>query len=274
MTAVGRIAVLGAGKMGEALLSGLLTAGVVDRTHLRATVRQPARQQYIADTYGITVSLDNRDTAAWADVIVICVKPQTVPGLLREIRPVIAPRHLVISIAASVPIAFIQEALGADIPIIRAMPNVACMVREGMTVLAPGSSATHAHLAIARRIFDAVGRTMVLDERWMDAVTGLSASGPAFIYIIIESLAEAGVKVGLSREVATELVAQTVLGAAKMVLSTREHPAKLKDAVTTPAGCTIDGILELEAGGVRVTLIKAVVRATERARELFHMPRH
>jgi pyrroline-5-carboxylate reductase len=138
-----------------------------------------------------------------------------------------------------------------------------------MTVLCRGRYATEAHLQLARSLFDAVGRTMILDEGHMDAVTGLSASGPAFIYIIIESLAEAGVKVGLARDVATELAAQTTLGAAKMVLVTNEHPAKLKDAVTTPAGCTIDGILELEEGGLRVTLIKAVVKATERARCLF-----
>jgi pyrroline-5-carboxylate reductase len=138
-----------------------------------------------------------------------------------------------------------------------------------MTVLCRGRYATDSHLQLARSLFDAVGRTMILEESHMDAVTGLSASGPAFIYIIIESLAEAGVKVGLARDVATELAAQTTLGAAKMVLVTNEHPAKLKDAVTTPAGCTIDGILELEEGGLRVTLIKAVVKATERARCLF-----
>jgi pyrroline-5-carboxylate reductase len=148
------------------------------------------------------------------------------------------------------------------------MPNTPCLLKKGMTGIAAGKNASHEHLELAKFIFDAVGRTIVADERHMDAITGLSASGPAFIYIVIESLAEAGVKVGLPRDVATELAAQTVVGAGSMVLETSEHPAKLKDMVTTPAGCTIDGILELEEGGLRVTLIKAVVKATQRAKEL------
>jgi pyrroline-5-carboxylate reductase len=154
------------------------------------------------------------------------------------------------------------------VPVIRAMPNTPCQLKKGMTGIAPGSNAGREHVALAKFIFDAVGRTVVADEKHMDAITGLSASGPAYIYIIIESLAEAGVKVGLPRDIATELAAQTVVGAGSMVLETAEHPAKLKDMVTTPAGCTIDGILELEEGGLRVTLIKAVVKATQRAKEL------
>src|SRR5205823_10374175 len=151
---------------------------------------------------------------------------------------------------------------------IRAMPNTPCQIKRGMTGVAAGKHALPEHVELAKFIFNSVGRTIVADEKHMDAITGLSASGPAFIYIVIESLAEAGVKVGLPRDVATELAAQTVVGAGSMVLETGEHPAKLKDTVTTPAGCTIDGILELEDGGLRVTLIKAVVRATHRAREL------
>jgi pyrroline-5-carboxylate reductase len=148
------------------------------------------------------------------------------------------------------------------------MPNTPCFIKKGMTAIAPGKHATPEHVALAQKIFDGIGRTLILDEKHMDAVTGLSASGPAFVYIIIESFVEAGVKVGLPREAATQLAAQMVLGASSMVLETGEHPAKLKDIVTTPAGCTIDGILELEDGGLRVTLIKAVVRATHRAKEL------
>src|SRR5206468_1884545 len=150
------------------------------------------------------------------------------------------------------------------VPVVRAMPNTPALLKCGMSAIAPGKHARPEHLALARTIFDAVGRTVVVDEKHMDAITGLSASGPAFIYIVIESLAEGGVKVGLPRDLATELAAQTVLGSGAMVLETGEHPARLKDLVTTPAGCTIDGILELEDGGLRVTLIKAVVRATQR----------
>ena len=148
------------------------------------------------------------------------------------------------------------------------MPNTPCFLNKGMTGISAGTNASRTHLDLAKFIFDSVGRAVIVDEKHMDAITGLSASGPAFIYIIIESLAEAGVKVGLPRDIATELAAQTVVGAGSMVLETGEHPAKLKDMVTTPAGCTIDGILELEEGGLRVTLIKSVVKATQRAKEL------
>jgi pyrroline-5-carboxylate reductase len=165
--------------------------------------------------------------------------------------------------------ASIEKALGEDVPVVRAMPNTPCAVGAGMTVLCRGRSAGPSDLALASRLFDTVGRTLVLDEKHMDAVTGLSASGPAFIYVILESLAEAGVKMGLPRDVATLLAAQTTLGAAKQVLETGSHPALLKDEVTTPAGCTIDGLLELEEGKLRVTLIKAVVKAAQRARELY-----
>jgi pyrroline-5-carboxylate reductase len=180
----------------------------------------------------------------------------------------LTPNHLVVSVAASVSTRFIESVLDKAIPVIRTMPNTPCLIKQGMTAIAPGKHATAEHVALAQKIFNAIGRSLIIDEKHMDAVTGLSASGPAFVYIIIESFVEAGVKVGLPREVATQLAAQMVLGASSMVLQTGEHPAKLKDVVTTPAGCTIDGILELEAGGLRVTLIKAVVRATGRAKEL------
>lgn len=263
-----RIAILGAGKIGEALIAGLIEAGAVGRKQIVASARRSERAEELAKRYGIRATTRNREAVAGADVLVICVKPQAMLDILQEIRPDVKPRHLVISVAASVSTRFIEKHLGEKVPVIRTMPNTPCSLREGMTGIAPGAVASDKHLAKARRIFDSIGRTLVLDEKHFDAVTGLSASGPAFVYTVIESLAEGGVKVGLPREVATELAAQTVLGSARMVLSTREHPAKLRDAVTTPAGCTIDGILELEEGGLRVTLIKAVVRATERAREL------
>jgi len=198
----------------------------------------------------------------------LCVKPQTVAHVVDEIRSELNDKKLLVSIAASVPTDYIERRLGAKVPVIRAMPNTPSMVGEGITAIAKGKYATEKDVATTQRLFDAVGRTVVADEKNMDAITGLSASGPAFIYIILESLAEGGVKAGLSRELATLLASQTALGAAKMVIETGHHPALLKDTVTTPGGCTIDGILELEEGGLRVTLIKAVMKAAQRAKEL------
>jgi pyrroline-5-carboxylate reductase len=187
---------------------------------------------------------------------------------MNEIRGEMTSAQLIVSVAASVPTALIEKNLPPNVPVVRAMPNTPCLLGSGMTAICKGKYADAAHVAMVCRIFDVVGRTVVVDEKHMDAVTGLSASGPAYIYIILESLAEAGVKVGLPRDIATLLAAQTTLGAARVVLETGDHPALLKDAVTTPAGCTIDGIMELEEGKLRVTLIKAVVRATQRAKEL------
>jgi pyrroline-5-carboxylate reductase len=180
----------------------------------------------------------------------------------------VTPDKLLVSVVASMPTSFMEDVLRAPIPVVRAMPNTPCVVGKGMTGLCRGKHATQAHVETAQLFFDTVGRTVLVEEKHMDAVTGLSASGPAFIYIILESLAEGGVKVGLPRDIATMLSAQTMLGAASVVLETGDHPALLKDAVTTPAGCTIDGIMELEEGKLRVTLIKAIVKATERAKEL------
>jgi pyrroline-5-carboxylate reductase len=262
-----RVAVLGLGKIGSILLKGLLQAGL-PRTSAAATVRDPERARKLGDELAIPVGTDNRAAARGADLILVAVKPQNVRELLEEIRPEVTPERLVVSVAASVPTGYIEEALGGPIPVVRAMPNTPCQVGAGMTGICRGRHATDAHLNAARGLFDTVGRTVVVDEKHMNAVTGLSASGPAFVYIILESLAEAGVKVGLPRDVATLLSAQTLLGAAQVALVTGDHPALLKDAVTTPAGCTIDGILELEEGKLRVTLIKAVVKATARAKEL------
>ena len=187
---------------------------------------------------------------------------------MREISDQITPKQVIVSVAASVPTSMIEKDLPPMVPVIRAMPNTPAMVGEGATALTKGKFASDKNIETAQKLFGAVGKTVVVDEKNMDAITGLSASGPAFIYIILESLAEGGVKAGLSRDLATMLAAQTALGAAKMVIETGEHPAQLKDTVTTPAGCTIDGILELEEGGLRVTLIKAVVKAAQRAKEL------
>jgi pyrroline-5-carboxylate reductase len=262
------IAVLGAGKLGETLIKGLLEAGVIDIANVRITAGHQHRLDQMLERFNVAGSLSNKDAAATADIIILAVKPQTVPIVLSEIGAGLKPSQILISVAASVSTAFIEKHLAAPVPVIRAMPNTPCLLKVGMTGISAGANASREHLELAKFIFDAVGRTIVADEKHMDAITGLSASGPAFIYIVIESLAEAGVKVGLPRDVATELAAQTVVGAGSMVLQTAEHPAKLKDMVTTPAGCTIDGILELEEGGLRVTLIKAVVKATQRAKEL------
>ena len=270
-----RLAVLGAGKLGGILLRAYLKQGLFGASRVTATVRHGERAAALAHELGIVVTNDNREAVKDADIVLLTVKPQTVGQVLQEIAPEIGENALVISVAASVPTGFVEQQLAAasggkrdKTAVVRAMPNTPASVDCGMTAICGGSHAQTEHLEIARTMFDAVGRTIVLDEKHMDAVTGLSASGPAFAYIILESLAEAGVKVGLPRDVATLLAAQTMKGAASVVLETGDHPALLKDAVTTPAGCTIDGILELEEGKLRVTLIKAVVKATSRASEL------
>jgi pyrroline-5-carboxylate reductase len=264
----GRLAVLGAGKLGEALIRGLIEARVVRAEDVTVTAGHAARVEHLARTLGVRGAASNAEAARGAGTVILSVKPQTVPSVLAELSGVLEPTQLLVSVAASVGTAFIEKHLVRPVPVVRAMPNTPALIRAGMTGLAAGRHATRDHMEAALHLFRPLGRTLLVDEKHMDAVTALSASGPAFIYIVIESLAEGGVKVGLPRDVATELAAQTVLGSGAMVLETGEHPAKLKDLVTTPAGCTIDGILELEEGGLRVTLIKTIVRATQRAKEL------
>jgi pyrroline-5-carboxylate reductase len=263
-----RVAILGAGKMGGILLQAFLKSKVLEPEQIVATVGHADRAGQLSAQWGVDVSTDNVAAAAAADLILIGVKPIQVPDVISQIRPSLTPKKLLISIAASVRTTAIEKAAGMDIGVVRAMPNTPSMLGAGIAALNRGQFATEEQLELASFLFTTIGRTVVVEEKHMDAVTGLSASGPAYIYIIIESLAEAGVKVGLPRDIATLLAAQTTFGAAKMVLETGYHPALLKDAVTTPAGCTIDGILELEEGGLRVTLIKAVMRATQRAKEL------
>jgi len=263
-----KVAILGAGKMGGILLNAFLAKGVLDPGLVLATVQHEQRARTLSEKLGIDIGTNNVAAARGADIIFLCVKPQIVQDIVSEIRDHLKPEQLLISVAASVSTTLIERKLNRDIPVIRAMPNTPCAQGLGMTALCKGTHATPQHLKEATELFDLMGRTVVVDEKHMDAVTALSASGPAYIYIILESLAEAGVKVGLPRDVATLLAAQTTLGAATVVLETGDHPALLKDAVTTPAGCTIDGIMELEEGKLRVTLIKAVVRAAQRAKEL------
>jgi pyrroline-5-carboxylate reductase len=262
------VAVLGAGKMGGILLQAFLKQNLFAPEQIHATVAHPERAVALSTQWGVDVSTDNVEAVRNADLILVGVKPFQVPDLIEQIRPVLTPAKAIVSFAASVKTRTIEDAAGMEIAVIRAMPNTPSALGAGAAGLCRGRFVKPKQMEVAERIFETVGRTVVVDEKHMDAVTGLSASGPAYIYIIIEALAEAGVKVGLPRDTATQLAAQTTFGAAKMVLETGYHPALLKDAVTTPAGCTIDGILELEEGGLRVTLIKAVMRATQRAKEL------
>jgi pyrroline-5-carboxylate reductase len=263
-----RVAVLGAGKMGGTLLQAFLKQNLFAPDQIHATVGHAERALALSTQWGVDVSTNNLQAASQADLILLGVKPFQVPDLIAEIRPALTKAKTLVSFAASVKTRAIEDAAGLEIAVIRAMPNTPSALGAGAAALCRGRFVSTQQMELAERIFETVGRTVTVDEKHMDAVTGLSGSGPAYIYIIIEALAEAGVKVGLPRDIATQLAAQTAFGAAKMVLETGYHPALLKDAVTTPAGCTIDGILELEEGGLRVTLIKAVMRATERAKQL------
>jgi pyrroline-5-carboxylate reductase len=263
-----RVAVLGAGKMGGILLQAFLKQNLFAPEQIHATVGHAERALALSTQWGVDVTTNNLEAARQSDLILLGVKPMQVPGLIEEIRPALTTAKTLISFAASVKTRAIEEAAGMEIAVIRAMPNTPSALGAGAAALCRGRFVSAAQMELAERIFETVGRAVVVDEKHMDAVTGLSGSGPAYIYIIIEALAEAGVKVGLPRDIATQLAAQTTFGAAKMVLETGYHPAMLKDAVTTPAGSTIDGIMALEEGGLRVTLIKAVMRATERAKQL------
>ena len=263
-----KVAIVGSGKMGSILVQSFLRDGLLKAGETWVTVAHAERARVLKSKLKVHAGTDNREAVRGADVIFLCVKPQVVADVVREIRDDITRDQLLISVAASVPTDMIERGLEKDVAVVRAMPNTPCVLGAGMTALCKGKFAQKHHLDMATKFFAAVGRTVIVDEKHMDAVTGLSASGPAYIYIILESLAEAGVKVGLPRDIATLLAAQTTMGAARVVLETGDHPALLKDAVTTPAGCTIDGIMELEEGKLRVTLIKAVVKAVQRAKEL------
>ncbi len=263
-----KLAVIGVGKLGEALISGLLKQGDILGSDIAGSVCHESSLSRVQDRLGIEAMLDNRALVKDRDIIVLAVKPQNMDKVLREIADCITDKQLLVSVAASVTTAFVEERLPINAPVVRAMPNTPSVMNAGMTGLCNGKHVTADHSKMADAIFQCVGRTVFVDEGLMDGVTALSASGPAYLYVVIESLAEAGVKLGIPREVSTLLAAQTMYGASKMVLESKAHPALLKDMVTTPAGCTIDGLMELEEGKLRVTLIKAVVKAAERAREL------
>jgi pyrroline-5-carboxylate reductase len=262
------IGFVGAGNMAEALVKGLLAAGV-GKKQLIASDHTAERVAYVHKTYGIKTTEDNTAAVEAADVVVLAVKPQILPKVLDEIAGTVTADKLVVSVAAGVPIEAIEAHLQQRSRIVRVMPNTPALVQAGAAALVAGAHATEQDLGVVKQIFDSVGKTVVLDdEGLMDAITGLSGSGPAYIFVIIDAMADAGVRVGLSRDVSLALAAQTVLGAAKMLIETGEHPGALKDKVTSPGGTAIAGLHTLEQGGLRTTLINAVEAATRRSREL------
>jgi len=268
MTLDKKIAVLGAGNMAGALIRGLLGAHACQPDQLVATDVRPERLADLAKLHGIQTSTDNAKTASWADVVVLATKPQVFDRLLAQIAGAVRPETLVVSIAAGVSTGAMEGRLPAGTRVVRTMPNTPALVGAGATAIAAGTHATDDDVRVVRAIFDSVGISVVLEEALLDAATGLSGSGPAYIFLIIEALADAGVKVGLHRDSAQLLAAQTVLGSAKLLIETGEHPGRLKDMVTSPGGTAIAGLHTLEAGGLRTTLIDAVEAATERATEL------
>jgi len=259
---------LGTGNMAEALLKGLLREGTADPEEIVCAEPRPERREEIANRYGVEVTGDNRAAAAEGDLIILSVKPQVVGAVLAEIAPAIDAAKLVVSIAAGVSIATLARALPAGTRIIRTMPNTPALVGAGATALARGPHASEADLTVARALFEAVGTVVVVEEPLLDGVTGLSGSGPAYVFLAIEALADGGVKVGLPRPAAVALAAQTVMGAARLVLETGRHPGELKDMVTSPGGTTIAGVHALEARSFRAALIEAVEASARRSREL------
>ncbi len=263
-----KIAFIGGGNMAEALIKGLIAAGTARPERVMVTDVSAERLSYLNKTYGISMEKSNSAAAASADIIVLCIKPQVMDKVLEEIASSVDPEKLAISIAAGVTIERIERTLVNKPRVIRVMPNTPALVLAGASAIASGKSATEADLSAAKELFGSVGRAVVVEEKLMDAVTGLSGSGPAYVFMIIDALSDAGVKEGLPRQLALELAAQTMLGAAKMILETKEHPGRLRDTVTSPGGSTIVGLHELEKGKLRATIMNAVVAATARSREL------
>lgn len=261
------IGFLGGGNMAEAMIRGLLRGNDFAAKQIRVSGPREERMTELREKYGVVANTKNAEAAA-CDIVVLSVKPQILARVLDEVAQSIRADALVISIAAGVPVRAIQSKLSTGARVIRSMPNTPALVDAGATAIAGGEHARAEDLAEAKKIFDAIGITVILDESQLDAVTGLSGSGPAYVFLILEALSDAGVKVGLSRRTAQLLAAQTVLGSAKLLLETDEHPGRLKDMVTSPGGTAITGLHTLENGGVRTTLMNAVEAATKRSREL------
>jgi len=263
-----KIALIGAGKMGEAMISGLLKSGQYKPQDIQIFEIVESRSKYINQTYSVKCVDNARNAASFADITIIAVKPGDVKKALEQIGPAMKPGKIVVSIAAGVTLEFLRKYLPTDVPVVRVMPNLACMVREAMIVVCPSENTKQKELEIVMDTLSLLGRVIKLDEKYLNLATGLVGSGPAYLYLIIEALADAGVRLGLPKDISIILAAQTTLGAAKMVVETGEHPAKLKDMVTTPAGTTIEGLLALEEGKLRAVIINAVTKAAERAKQL------
>jgi len=267
-----KVGFLGAGNMGEALIKGVLAANLVPADAVYITDVRLDRLRELDRQYGVQIAADNKALVQAVDIVVLAVKPQIMSTVLKEIAPVVTPRKLLISIAAGVATATIRAAVGKDARLIRVMPNTPALVLEGVTAIAKADGLEPGDLDTAGELFSAVGRVVTLGEDAMDAVTGLSGSGPAYVAVVVESLADGGVKMGLDRITAMTLATQTVLGAARLLLETGMHPGALKDMVSSPGGTSITGIAALEEGGIRTTFIQAVERATLRSRELGRGP--
>jgi pyrroline-5-carboxylate reductase len=263
-----RIAILGAGKIGEALLAGLLSTGWRRPDEIVATVRRKERVDELAERHGIQVTTSNTEAVAGAGIVVIAVKPQDFDPLLGEIGGILSTDQTVLSIAAAVPTSAIEERVAPGVPVLRAMPNTPATVHEGVAGLCAGAHADDEHLALAEDVLLHVGRVVRVPERYMDAVTAVSGSGPAYFALLAESMIEAGILLGLSREDTTELVVQTMLGTAKLLRDEKMHPVELREMVTSPGGTTIRAIRELEQAGVRAAFLNAIQAAMERGREL------
>lgn len=263
-----RLAVLGAGKAGEALIAGVLSSGWRKPEEIIATARHQTHLDQLGERYGIETTLSNADAVAGAEIIVVAVKPQDIEGLLGEIADAVTAQQTVISIAAAIPTTLIERHLSDRVPVVRAMPNTPMTVHEGMAGISTGTYAEEEHLALAEDVLGSVGRSVRVDEGYMDAITAVSGSGPAYFALLAESMIEAGILLGLSRDVATDLVVQTMLGTAKLLRDERMHPVELREMVTSPGGTTIAAIRELEMAGVRAAFLNAIQAAMQRSKEL------
>ncbi len=262
------IGVIGAGHIGAAVIGGLIKAKLTSPKNIIASRRSESSLEELAKTFGIHTTTDNMKVAKSADVIVLAVKPMSSREVLNEIKDVVKSSQVIISVMAGIKTSFINSVLGVECPVIRTMPNTPVLVDSGATAISKGRFADEEHLKIAHTIFKSVGIVEVVPENLLDAVTGLSGSGPAYIYMVIEAMTDGGVKMGIPRQIAFRLAAQTVFGSAKLVIETGKHPAILKDEVTTPGGTAIAAVAELETFGLRTMLINAVSTATARSKEL------
>ncbi len=266
-----QVGFVGAGNMGEALIKGLLNGHLCRPEQITCSDIRPERLKTIKKAYGVKTTSSNSEVVKHSDIVVLAVKPQILKQVVVDIGKYFEPSKLVISIAAGVAMESIEYCAKQELKLIRVMPNICVSVGEGISAIAAGKHATKEDLSVAKAIFDSAGKSLFIEEYLLDAVTGLSGSGPAYIFLIIDALADAGVKVGLARSDALLLASQTVLGSAKMLIETGEHPGRLKDSVTSPGGTSIAGLHALEEGGVRTTLIKAVEVATQRSKVLGEM---